>query len=447
MIYEGSPNDLEALLLNGTIEEIEGFIENIHPADILDLLHHFEGNQLDLLSKLPEWMIANVIEEAEDDQKYELLSIFSDSQQIDIVEEMASDEIADMLGSIEPEDADKLLDKMDPEDAEDVRELLSYPPDTAGGIMATEFISVKETMTVKEILKYLQKEAPGAETAYYIYVVNDVLQLKGVVSLRDIVTSTFDTLILDIMSTNMISVPVDMDQEEVGHYFEKYGFLTMPVVDEADRMIGIVTVDDIMQILRNENTEDIYRLAGIQEDEKISGSLWSSIKSRLPWLFVNLLTAFLASSIIGLFQGTIGKVVILAAFMPIVSGMGGNAGTQTLTIIVRGIALGEVGIENSKKILLREIGVGLTAGASIGTCVALIGYFWIGKPVLGLVIGMAMLLNMTFATVAGFSVPIILKKLKIDPALASAVFVTTVTDVLGFLFFLGLATIFINYLV
>lgn len=447
MIYEVTPHELEEILINGSSKEIEEIIEHIHPADILDLLMGYDGNKLDLLSKLPEWMIAGVIEEAEDDQKYELLSIFSESQQIDIVEEMSSDELADMLGSIEPDDADKFLDKMDPEDAEEVRELLAYAPDTAGGIMATEFIAVKESMTVKEILKFLQKEAPEAETAYYIYVVSEDDLLKGVVSLRDIVTSTFDTKILEIMSTNIISIPVEMDQEEVGHYFEKYGFLTMPVVDDEEKMIGIVTIDDIMDILRQENTEDIFRLAGIQESEKVTGSLKSSIRSRLPWLFVNLLTAFLASATIGMFQGTIGKVVILAAFMPIVSGMGGNAGTQTLTIIVRGIALGEVTVENAKKILFREIGVGLTAGATIGTSVALLGYFWVGKPVLGLVIGMAMLLNMTAATIAGFTVPIVLKKLKIDPALASAVFVTTVTDVLGFLFFLGLATLFISYLI
>lgn len=447
MTNEISLKELETLLINGTMEEIEQIIEDVHPADILDLLDHYHGNQLDLLSRLPEWMIAGVIEEAEDDRKYELLTIFSPSQQIEIVEEMASDELADMLGSLERDAADKFLDKMDPEDAEDVRELLAYAPDTAGGIMATEFISVKETMTVKDILKYLQKEAPEAETAYYIYVVNETAVLKGVVSLRDIVTATFDTKILDIMSTNIISIPVDMDQEAVGHFFEKYGYLTMPVVDGGDRMLGIVTVDDIMDILRRENTEDIYRLAGIQESEKVTGSLKSSIKSRLPWLFVNLITAFLASATIGIFQGTIGKVVILAAFMPIVSGMGGNAGTQTLTIIVRGLALDEVSYENAKKILLREIGVGLTAGFSIGICVAVIGYLWVGKPVLGLVIGLAMLLNMTAATTAGFTVPIVLKKLKIDPALASAVFVTTVTDVLGFLFFLGLATVFIKYLI
>ncbi|MBC7961202.1 MAG: magnesium transporter, partial [Vallitaleaceae bacterium] len=273
MNNEFSQNELESLLIHGSRHEIDERIESVHPADLLEVLVNYEGNKLDILSKLPEALIANIIEEAEDDQKYELLSIFSDARQMDIVDEMASDELADLLGSIEPEDAEIFLHKMDPEDAEEVRELLSYAPDTAGGIMATEFISVKETMTVKEILKHLQKEAPEAETAYYIYVVDDFEKLKGVVSLRDIVTSTFKTTISEIMNDNIISVPVGMDQEEVGHYFEKYGFLTMPVVDAEEKLIGIVTVDDIMQILRSETTEDIYRLAGIQEDEKVTGTL------------------------------------------------------------------------------------------------------------------------------------------------------------------------------
>jgi magnesium transporter len=210
-------------------------------------------------------------------------------------------------------------------------------------------------------------------------------------------------------------------------------------------MLGIVTVDDIMEILRDENTEDIYRLAGVQEGEKVTSSLGSSIKRRLPWLFVNLITAIIASATVSLFEGTIQKVVTLAAFMPIVAGMGGNTGTQTLTIIVRGIALGELTFENAKKVLLKEFGAGIAMGMSIGITVAAIGYFWEKNIVFGLVIGFAMILNMTAATLAGFTVPVVLKKLKIDPALASAVFVTTVTDVCGFFFFLGLATLFISY--
>jgi len=446
MTFKFEYKDLLDLLLNGTTEDIANYIEDIHPADILETIRQYEEDKLVLLQKLPKEVIGDVIDYAEDDEKYELLSLFPAQTQVKIAEEMSSDELADMLGVITPDEANEFLIKMDMEDANEVKELLNYKPDTAGGIMASEFISVQEEMTVDEVLKYLRQEAPEAETAYYLYVLNEKQKLKGVVSLRDLVVSNFNTKVYDIMNVKPISVPVDMDQEEVGHMFEKYDFLTMPVVDEEGTILGIINIDDIMDVLREETTEDIYRLAGVQEGESVTSTLKQSVSRRLPWLFVNLFTAILAASTVNLFEGTIEKVVALATFMPIVAGMGGNAGTQTLTIVVRGLALGELTFENAKKVLLKEFGVGVTNGASIGIIVAILAYFWEGNPVFGLVIGTAMILNMIAATVAGYFVPVTLKKLKIDPALASAVFVTTVTDVLGFFFFLGLATAFIAYL-
>ena len=312
--------------------------------------------------------------------------------------------------------------------------------------MATEFISIDENKSIRETLKYLQKEAPDAESIYYLYVVDKKRILRGVVSLRDIVCTDFDMKISEITNTNVIALRYDMDQEEVANAFEKYGFISMPVVDEKEKLLGIVTADDIMEVIKDESTEDIHRLGGIDEEEKVDGTLRESIKSRLPWLMVNLLTALLASAVVGIFEGTISQVVTLATFMPIVTGMGGNAGTQTLTIIVRGIALGELTSENAKRILKKEILVGFTTGIAIGAAIAVIGYLWERNFMFGIVIGTAMILNMVVATIAGFIVPVILKKVNVDPALASAVFVTTVTDVLGFFFFLGLATIFISYL-
>lgn len=448
MNIEIDKENLKEFLLYSSIEEINENIEDIHPADILDVIHENEELIWDILGKIPEWMVAQIIDEEEDDdKKFEILNKFPESKQRKIVEDMSSDELADLLGTLDEEQSNKLLGIMPKEDAEDVRQLLTYDPDTAGGIMATEFISINESMCVKETLKYLQEAAPDAETAYYMYVIDNNEMLKGVVSLREIVVSPFDTPISEIINTNIISLTYDMDQEEVAHMFEKYGFLLMPVVDHNDKMLGIVTVDDIMEILRDETTEDIHRLAGMDEGEKVNGTMIESVKSRLPWLFVNLVTAIIASSVVNLFQGTISKVVILATFMPIVAGMGGNAGTQTLTLIVRGIALGELTVENAKKIFFKELGVGFTNGISVGLVASLIGMIWAGKPIFGLVLGTAMILNMTAATTAGFLVPVILKKLKVDPALASAVFVTTCTDVLGFFFFLGLSTVFIQYLI
>lgn len=447
MKEELNEKDLLERLLNYTQEELEEKIEDIHPADVLDLLHDNEDDFFKILKRSPDWFIAAILEEEEDEEKYEILKKFSESEQKKILGEMSSDELTDLVGALDEEETRSVLKKINEEDRKDVYKLLSYEPDTAGGIMATEFVSIRENKTIEKTLKYLQKEAPDAESAYYLYVINKENVLKGVVSLRDIVCNDFDTKISEITNTNVISVPYYMDQEEVAIKFEKYGFMTMPVVDENNKILGIVTVDDIVEVMQEETTEDIHRLGGVDEEEKVDGSLRDSIKSRLPWLIVNLITAILAASVVGAFEGTISQVVTLATFMPIVAGMGGNAGTQSLTIVVRGIALGELDKDNGMRIFIKELLVGLTTGIVIGAIIAVLGFMWERKFVFGIVIGLAMILNMMVATMSGFIVPVILKKLKVDPALASAVFVTTVTDVLGFFFFLGLATMFISYLI
>jgi magnesium transporter len=278
-------------------------------------------------------------------------------------------------------------------------------------------------------------------------VLDDREVLKGVVALRDIIVSDPQTLISDIMNENTISIPIDMDQETVSNTFEKYGFMAMPVVDNNGIMQGIITADDVMEIIKDEYTEDMFRLAGLDETEKLTGSIPRAVKSRLPWLLVNLVTAILAAATVSLFEGTIVKIVALATFMPIVAGMGGNAGTQTLTLIIRGIALGELTLENQKEILIKESVIGIIDGLFLGLIVAGLGYFWVQNAYFGLVIGVAMFLNLFVAAISGFFIPIMLRKIGVDPALASAVFVTTVTDVLGFFFFLGFATLMITFLI
>ena len=439
--------ELRKFLLHAPQSSIIKYVENIHPVDVLDVLHENVDDRKDILNRLPEKFIADILDEAEIDEKYEILMEFSENKQKNIIEEMSSDELTDVLGILDDNKANKILAKMTDEDARVVRQLLSYAPDTAAGIMATEFISLKTDMTVCETLKYLQKYGQENENIDDLYVVDKFDKLKGIVSLKELVTKDFDTKISDIVHTKIEGILFNTDQEEVGHRFEKYGFLTMPVVDNSNRLLGIVTVDDVMQILRDETTEDIHRLAGIDEGEKVDGTLKESIRSRLPWLIINLVTAILASSVVGIFEGTIEKVVSLATFMPIVAGMGGNAGTQTLTIIVRGLALGELNFKNMKKVFFKEVGVGVLCGATIGVIIGVLGYIWEGNFIFGIVIGVAMILNMVVATISGYLVPIVLKKFKVDPALASSVFVTTFTDVLGFFFFLGLATLFLRYLV
>ena len=438
--------ELRKFLLHAPQDRIMKYIEGIHPVDILDILREDEEDRKDILNRLSEKCIASIVDEAEDEEKYEILTEFSENKQKNIIEEMSSDELTDLLGILSQEQANKILSKMTAEDARRTRQLLSYEPDTAAGIMATEFVSVKGEMTVEDTLKYLQGTTEVVENIYDLYVIDELDRLKGVVSLKEVVTSSFVTKISDIIHVKVEGIPYDLDQEEVGHRFEKYGYLTMPVVDNYNRLLGIVTVDDVMQILRDESTEDIHRLGGVDEGERINGPLSESIKSRLPWLIVNLFTAILASAVVGMFEGTISRIVALATFMPIVTGMGGNAGTQTLTIIVRGLALGELDFDNMKRVFFKEIGIGIITGVVIGAIIAVLGYLWEGKIFFGIIIGVAMILNMIVATISGFVVPVVLKKLKVDPALASSIFVTTFTDVLGFLFFLGLATIFVEQL-
>ena len=440
-------NQILEFILESPFETILEQIDEIHPVDFLEALGEFDDDPLIILEKLPDEYVALLLDYAEDDEKFNLLSLFSKNRQAQIISEMSSDELVDLLGTLDENEQNEIITNMNTEEVEEVKALLSYDPESAGGIMATEFISIKETDTVNETINYLRTMAPDSETPYYIYVVDDLDVLKGVVPLRQIIVSTPDTLIKDIMIENIISAPVDMDQEEVSHIFEKYGFMAIPVVDHNGEILGIITVDDVMEIMKEEYTEDMFRLAGLDEEEKVAGTVIGAIKSRLPWLLVNLVTATLAAKTVSLFENTIAQIVALATFMPMVAGMGGNAGSQTLTLIIRGIAIGEISYENQADILKKEIAIGIINGLCLGLVVGVLGYFWVGSLAFGFVIGTAMLLNLIVATISGYLVPILLKKVGIDPALASAVFVTTVTDVLGFFFFLGLATIMLQYLI
>lgn len=444
MINTITKEELKEILLS---EDVEKIIANIHPADILDILHEDEDSIKQLMDKLPNNVVANVIEEEDnEDNQYELLKLFSDYKQREILDEMSNDEITDLVGELEESEKQDILSKIAKDDKEDIERLLTFEPDTAGGIMTTEYVSIGSRNTVEKTLKYLQENI-NQDAAYYLYVVDSQNVLKGVVSLRNIVTSSFDTKIIDITNPNVKTIMYNEDQEEAARKFQKYGFILMPVVDEMDHLLGVIEFDDIIDIIQEENTEDINLLGGVDSKERLDSTVGESFKSRIPWLIVNLFTAVLAASVVSFFEETIAQVVTLATVMPIVTGMGGNAGTQSLTIVVRGLSLGELTKENAIKIMLKEIAVGFIGGIVIGILVALGSMIFEGNPIFGVVTGLAMFLNMILANVAGYFIPVILEKLHVDPALASGVFVTTVTDVLGFFFFLGLATLFLPYLI
>jgi magnesium transporter len=322
--------------------------------------------------------------------------------------------------------------------------LLRHPDETAGGRMTTDFVALHRMWTVDEALSYLRRTKPEAEQVYYLYVVDDDHRLEGVVSLRQLVVSAPEERIGGLMTPEVVSVRTAEDQEEVLRRVQHYNFVAVPVVDEERHLVGVVSVDDLMDVAQEEATEDMFLMAGLSEDESLLRPAVRSVAPRLSWLLVNLLTAFAAAAVVNTFEGTIERVAALAVFMPIIAGMGGNAGIQTITLVVRSLALGEVELRDVRRVLARELAIGITNGVTIGLLLGVLAYLWKDNVGLGVVAGTAMLLNMTTAVTAGVLVPLTLRWLRLDPALASGVFVTMFTDVMGFFFFLGLATLLVE---
>ncbi len=362
-----------------------------------------------------------------------------------LIQEIPSDDAAALVDYLPEELSSAVLELMRPKESGQVENLLEYPEKTAGRIMNPNVFALLEDLTVGESIIELQSSR-DVEMVFYLYIVDARRHLVGVTSLRRLLLVSPETPLKRIMTPDLISVRVDTDQEEAARLVASYNLLAIPVVDEENKLVGVITVDDVIDVIKDEATEDIYRLAGVTSDERVFTPPGESLAKRLPWLGVNLLTAFVVSTVVGLFEGTISQVVALAVFMPIVAGMGGNAGMQTLTVIVRGIALGELSWGNTRKALFKEAVVGIGNGLALGTVAAVAVFLMSGNPVLGGVLGLAMLINMCIAATAGTLIPLGLRALKVDPALASSVFITTFTDVAGFASFLGLATVFLKYL-
>ena len=437
---------IRAALDRGALDDAIALIENLRAPDQADVFNELEPeDQAALLPRLDPDESADILEHLEDEDAAEVAEQLDADTLSRIVDEMEPDEAADLLGDLPKAQADQVLARL--EDPEEVRPLLVHPDETAGGRMTSDFLALRRRMTVAEAIEALRNWAPSENFAYYLFVVDRDNILRGVLSLRRLLTADPSAALASIMDADVISVQAGTDQEEAARLMSRYSLLALPVVDEAGRLLGMITHDDLIDVIEEEATEDIYRLAGVLEEERAFGPVRASVRRRLPWLYVNMLTAFLAAWVISQFKGTIERVAILAAFQAIVAGQGGNAGTQALTVMVRSIALGEVELRDVWRALLKEVTVGLINGVAVGLAVGLIATIVQGRPALGLIIGLAMIGNMMAAGTAGALVPVILKRLRIDPALASGVIVTTVTDVTGFALFLGLATVFIQWLV
>jgi magnesium transporter len=339
---------------------------------------------------------------------------------------------------------------MEAEDAREVKSLLTYPENTAGRLMTNEYVTLKSDWTAEEALRRLRKEAPGAETIYYLYVTDNQEKLVGVVSLRELIVAAADTPIANIMSENVVFVSAEVDQEEAARLIERYDFLALPVVDENQRLVGIVTVDDVIDVLEDEATEDFSRLAaieGITEVSDLRVPAYQAAFKRLPWLVLLMFFGFISGNIIARFEKTLEAVAILAIFIPLIAGMAGNTGTQSLAVVVRGLAVTEFRPRDFLWLLRREAGVGLIIGTVNGLLIALLTYLWQGNIWLGFVLGFSLWLTLFVSTMSGAVVPLILNYFKIDPAVASGPFITTINDIIGLTIYFSVATAFISFLV
>jgi magnesium transporter len=433
----------------GATANLLNLLQKQHPADLAqifgELLDRDREAVFSLLAERNGRLAMEAVSELGPEAGAALLATRPAEEIARLAQEIPSDDAAALIDDLPSDLSTAVLDLMRPDESGVVEHLLEYDDQTAGRIMNPNVFALSEDITVGEAIGELQGSR-DVEMVFYLYVVDQRRHLVGVVSLRRLLVVSPETPLKRIMTTDLISAKVDVDQEEVARQVASYNLLAIPVTDEENKLVGIITVDDVIDVIKDEATEDIYRLAGVAGDESINTPAWESLRKRLPWLSVNLGTAFLAASVVALFESTIDRVTALAVFMPIVAGMGGNAATQTLTVIVRGIALGELNWTNSRKALSKEALVGIGNGVALGIVAALVAWVTRGSPVLGLVLGAAMIINMFVAATAGTLIPLGLRAANVDPALASSVFITTLTDVIGFASFLGLATAFLRYL-
>jgi magnesium transporter len=437
---------LREALASGQYDKAVSILEPLRPPDQASLFEDLNPEeQMELLPRLAPEDSADILEELEETDAAEVAALLQPESLARIVDYMEPDEAADLLGDITPEQANEVLATIT--EPTEVIPLMTYPDDSAGGMMTAVEFTLLVDMTVQQAIEFLRQESPDAEQFYYLFVVDKENKLAGVVSLRQLVVASPETLIGKIMNTDVISIQASADREDAARLMIRYDLLALPVIDEEHRLVGLITYDDSFDVMEDEATEDIYRLGGVPEGQAADVRLSAAMRARLPWLVLNLVTALLSATVLSLFESTIARVAVLAAFFPIVAGVTGSAATQTLTVTVRGLALGELSPRDALPTLGREILLGVVNGISIGGLIAVIALVWKGTPVLGLVVGGATMLNMLSASLAGVLVPLLIQRLRFDPALASPILVTTTTDTLGYLFYLGMATALIAFLV
>jgi magnesium transporter len=446
--YQLLQDTVERLLRRNATMHLKNILRKTHPADLAYLFKLLnEPSARTVFELLPDIQVAaDVLSEMHPSFRTKFLQHIDVNRLVPILSAMADDDAADLLADLPEESREQILGLMSRAGTEEVAELLSYPEDSAGRIMTTDFLALPATMSAHEAVQEVRK-ASETEMVFYLYVTDEDGRLSGVLSLRQLVTASDETHLAKMMTRDLVKVQTTTDQEDAARLVSRYNLLAVPVVDENDVLVGVITVDDIIDVLREEATEDILKMAGTSEEEITSYSVWRSVRVRLPWLFAAWFGGVIAIKIIGGFEGhfkeQIALFATLAAFIPIIMGMGGNIGTQSLTITVRGLATGRIDPKLLWRVVFKEIRVGLLLGIAYGALLALVGWFLNQNIRIGAVVGIAMCANMTLAAVVGTFLPLIAVKLRIDPAVASGPFVTTSIDVLGITLYFVTASLFI----
>ncbi|MFC2169513.1 magnesium transporter [Acidobacteriota bacterium] len=433
----------------GALTRLWNLVKNFHAADIASLMSHFTSREklilFNTLFEKERKKATEVLSELEPEDAANILKELPIEQISYLFQMMPSDDVAPILHLLPEEMQGPILEAMEDKPSEDVKELLHYEEETAGRIMSPNFYALNQSTNVSDAITAMQLEG-DVESAFYLYVVDDDMHLMGVVSLRQLLFSRPNTPLKNIMTKEVISVQTETDQEEVARNVADYNLVAIPVIDSEKRLVGVVTVDDIIDVIDKEATEDIFKMVSLDTTDRIQDSAFSSIKKRLPFLLLSLLTASLAPFVVNQFKDTIQQVVTLAVFMPLVAALGGIAGNQTIALIVREIAIGQTNWISARKALFKEILVGIGNGLVLGSILAAISYVLINNPFLGLVLGMAVIINLFVAALLGTLIPLFLKLIRLDPALGSVNLLTMCTDSVGFLSFLGLGTLFLRHI-
>jgi magnesium transporter len=437
---------IKRLLRRDATAHLHKIVSKTHAADVAAVFGFLTLREQEAIFDLMDSVEqkAGFFSELEEEMLVELIEDMPAEKIAEILEQMPTDDVADLLGKLSDDRSKALLDLMKEEDSEEVEGLLGYDAETAGGIMLPDFIALKEQTTARDAIEALQKEYMDVEMPFYLYVVDDHDHLAGVISLRQLVVVRPETKLKSIMATGVVSVQTNMDQEEVAKIVARYNILAVPVVDENSKLVGIVTVDDVIDIIREEATEDILKMAGAGEGLIESLSILKSTRTRLPWLLASCVGGVIAFFIIGHFQNSLNKLVYLAAFIPIIMGMGGNIGTQSSTIVVRGLATGRFDLKQIWQVVSKELCVGFLLGFVYGLLIGLVAHYRYGLWLLGVTVGLAVISSMTLAALVGSLAPMVFGRINVDPAVATGPFVTTSIDIISVFFYLQIATLLLH---